>query len=385
VAILAAGLLIVGSSNGIPARATARNTSLATAADTHGVAKFYFDSRTKLDGRSYLYSIDADGSHLRRVGPLGSQDPSLSLDGRRLAYEFQATDDFLGPRHLVVANIDGSGAHAITPTKSELAYTPAWSPDGRRILYGHGGGGPGTGVYVINADGRHRVRVPHTDEGTNPAWYPNGRRLAYVVGLDPCCKAYSINLDGRSKVPIRGPSSIHGMDVSPDGRKVAFSAAAPNSTTKHYRSQIVVQDVVTGRVLQLTSTAGCALNPRWSPDGAVIFYPKCQRDSQDRAALGKSTLMSIRPESGAKPTAVFPRQLDLFGLAILRTPPTVTPKPGASGSASPPTSSTGAPSQTTSTASEDSSSRTVPVAIAAVLLGLLAAAIGAMYRRLRTR
>jgi Tol biopolymer transport system component len=353
------------------------------AAPIHGAAAFYFHSRTKIGGITRIYAIDADGTHLRAIGPSGGASPAISPDRGRLAYEVATSTNFYGPRHLVVSNIDGSRPHTITPVNvKEIAYTPAWSPDSRRLLYGRGPGGPGTGVYLINADGTRRQAIANTTEGTNPAWFPDGKRLAYILGLDPCCSAYRIGLDGRGKVPIRGPGGKHGMDVSPDGRRLVFAASAPNSTTASPRSEVVVVDLGTGRAHVLTRAVGCVLNARWSPDGTSVFYPLCKRDAKGAYQVGKSTLMQTPADGSAAPRPVFARQLDMNGLEVLPAPP-APPKAAATAPATPGASSS--PGATTpATAKNSSSSRAIPITIAGVVLALLLAAVAIFARRSRT-
>lgn len=90
-----------------------------------------------------VWVLELDDGTLRRVGPRGAREASVSADGRRLvyrgpggagdSYDIVLVDLLTGDRRVVA-----SGRYA----------KPHWSPDGRRLLLGslHG-------VYLVDVDG----------------------------------------------------------------------------------------------------------------------------------------------------------------------------------------------------------------------------------------
>ena len=125
-------------------------------------------------GGTELYSVNADGSALRRLtwSPEVEQAPSWSPDGTRIAYE-----SFLGGNcHVWVMNADGSGQTELTSGTQDM--DPAWSPDGTQIAFARPSSN-GWNLFVMNADGSALRRVSDVF-GNSPAWSPDGRRLAYV-------------------------------------------------------------------------------------------------------------------------------------------------------------------------------------------------------------
>ena len=84
-----------------------------------------------------------------------------------------------------VMNADGSNLKAF-PTGLEKAWEPAWSPDGRHLLFSQPPANPRdlatakTTIYVAELSGANR-RLVATVPGVLqiPRWSPDGRRVAY--------------------------------------------------------------------------------------------------------------------------------------------------------------------------------------------------------------
>jgi TolB protein len=68
-------------------------------------------------------------------------------------------------------NADGSGQRNLTQNAAK-DYAPAWSPDGRQIVFASDRDGR-SGIYVMDADGGSVRRITeHPADDEYPAWRP---------------------------------------------------------------------------------------------------------------------------------------------------------------------------------------------------------------------
>ena len=76
---------------------------------------------------------------------------------------------------------------------------PAWSRDGRTIVFVSWRDGNGE-VYAMDADGSGpRNLTQHPAKDVRPAWSPDGRRIAFVSRRDGNAEVYVMNADGSGK------------------------------------------------------------------------------------------------------------------------------------------------------------------------------------------
>ncbi len=160
-----------------------------------------------------------------------------------------------------------------------LVGTPAPAAQPHRIAYVRAGS-----IYVLS--GATATRLTRDADDTRPRWSPDGRRIAY----GHAGRLWVINADGTGAVPV-ATGQVGGADWSSDGRWLAFTAPGCTGTPGVFRVS------ATGGIPQALFPASCrgsappAAAPRhgasgslparlradgsvaWSPDGTRIAFP----------------------------------------------------------------------------------------------------------------
>ena len=133
-----------------------------------------------------VYSVDPNGTGLRNLTP-GSRDqfwPAWSADGKRIVYvEADGASGLdISGYELWTMNADGSRKRRLT-SNAAADQQPAWSPDGKWIVFSRRTGHGNFDLAVIRANGgrvRLLTRTNDLDE-LLPTWAPDGRRIAYLL------------------------------------------------------------------------------------------------------------------------------------------------------------------------------------------------------------
>jgi len=137
--------------------------------------------------------MNVDGSDLHVVeAPAGwtFSHPFLSPDGNKITGQMDT--GWFGDSAIFVMNADGTDLARLTPAgaNSILALTPAFSPNGKQIVFGSLGWGD-FGLYVINVDGTGLQRVGERDAGWADPLFVNDRIMFLFDN-----EIYSMKTDG---------------------------------------------------------------------------------------------------------------------------------------------------------------------------------------------
>ena len=228
---------------------------------------------------------------------------------------------------------------------------PAWSRDGRTIVFVSWRDGNGE-VYAMDADGSGpRNLTQHPAKDVRPAWSPNGRRIAFVSRRDGNAEVYVMNADGSGKRNLtRDRASDDDYPTwSRDGRKLAFlRGALVHSRTvtvgaggpyDSYQLYVMNADgsglrrlthprlgtnrlvwspdgrtIYDGRYLVSTDGSGSrmlpyiTLTPVWSPDGRRIAFTRPPRARTGPGPCCDASPQVRRRASGSPPGGPGPRQ-----------------------------------------------------------------------------
>jgi TolB protein len=232
--------------------------------------------------KSELFVIREDGSGLRRLtrNAVGDYGPSWSPDGKRIL--FASNRD--GDDELYVMDANGRNVRQLTRNRGRADLTGQWSPDGRWIAFASDRARPGEHeIYVMRANGTGARRLVRTvnrpgwqDAQFSPAWSPDGNRIIFSMTVsEGNPELFVAGVDGRGLRRLtftRGDSETFGDDTMPDwardGRSVVFV-----SNREGRSSDVWVMNASGARQRPVARRPGADdWHPRYSPDGRKIAF-----------------------------------------------------------------------------------------------------------------
>jgi hypothetical protein len=257
--------------------------ALASAADTP--RWIVFSGEPGGTSLPQLFRIQTTGAGLEQIttGARPATQPAFSPDGRRIVFARLGSGIFR-------ANLDGTGLQRLTSGGRDTF--PVWSPDGKRIAFVR----PYRvewRVYVMSASGAGQRRLPQAPPTGRPSWTANSKSLfiptaAAIAKLDARTgrvqKRYAVLLD---------LAVSQATTVSPDSRTFAFIARRPPTGPPDCGESncpafalYVAPASKPGRRRRIANDTGPA---GWSPDAKSVVFVVRGALTLEVVASGKQT------------------------------------------------------------------------------------------------
>ncbi|MDX2162223.1 MAG: LpqB family beta-propeller domain-containing protein [bacterium] len=238
---------------------------------TYNIVYSAFDDGSALPG---LYRSRADGTTMQTLGnPAdGFTDVAFSPDGERVAFTRPIEQNGVtAPQLFVMSLANPADAAPITVMTSPTLIQPAWSPDGRVIVFVSAEDGDDD-LWIIDSDGNNlRQLTANNTTDRAPAFSPDGTKLVYASDQDSpgFSEIYELDLQTNAVTRLSDEAGSNYDPVyAPDGERIAFIS------TQGGDGDVYIMDADGQRKFLLSIDDGGAEDraPRFTPDGAYLAY-----------------------------------------------------------------------------------------------------------------
>ena len=260
---------------------------------TQNGSYYYEVNRTTRD--VYIAELDlATGKLLAPPSPaaqrfVGSNDrPAWSPDGRQLLYLSRRAPGLWGARALCVRSTESGEVRELVSKLDQTVIWAGWFPDGRSLLartYSQ--------LYRIDVQTGDfsPVTLSNKPLGWPPACSRDGKAIFYHPNTGVSIVVRDLQTGQEKELhSIAEPSYYSGgVTVSPDGQQLAFMVAEKESGSKVIKVMPAAggatRDLLRG--VQLPGPSQMA----WTPDGLSLLFPQGASSADSKAALW---LVSVR-------------------------------------------------------------------------------------------
>lgn len=270
-------------------------------------------------GSLWRQKIGTETARQLTAGPGYDYQPDCSPDGRWIVYVSYADDAM----DLWALDLENMHTRQLT-SGGAVNVEPRFSPDGKRIVfvstsYNHrfhvfsGDFANGELSNVQRVTGEDRSPLPRYyysefDTEISPAWSRDGREILYISNRG---HLYGTGGFWRMKAAVGAPAyEIHYEETnwkarpefSPEGKRIVYA-----SYLGRQWHQLWTMPADGGDAFQMTYGDYDNINPRWSPDGKRIAFISNRTGNTSLWILdlpgGKQTQVPVRNKQYLKPTA----------------------------------------------------------------------------------
>ena len=223
----------------------------------------------QLDGNYwnvYLYDTFTHALYQLTNNGADNTTPRINPSHTRIAFS-----SFLdGYTELIYSmNLDGSD---VTPISHISGYSPYWSPDGTKIVFGSTWYQSEGEIYTMATNGYDlQPLTDNTVYDGMPSWSPDGTKIAYVSYVTGSYRVWVMNTDGTGAVQLSQEAYSGRPAWSPDGSQIAYDCDFDNDTWQ----ELCLMNSDGSNRHMVFNPGGAntdALSWGWNPGGTSLTY-----------------------------------------------------------------------------------------------------------------
>lgn len=215
-----------------------------------------------------IYLSDEQGKKRIKVLDATANDgyPVVSPSGKQIA--FYGKYDKRKTWSIHTADIDGNNMRRLTNVKNVWDSAPAWSPDGKTIVFAREYKGENgkwqEEIWLMSADGSEQRQIKAL-EG-RAAEFMQDERLLFQSKASPSQISIA-NIDGSNVIKLTSDESNNmSPKISPDGSQIAYLS------NRDGNQEVYVMDIDGTNQKRLTINSVVEWDPAWSTDGSKVFF-----------------------------------------------------------------------------------------------------------------
>ena len=251
---------------GLMASSQETNTSkltpytIAYSATESGTIEIYSEDT---DGKSTVKSTNTEGGYL-----------AWSPNARHFAFYYKYDEKKTWSIHTI--NNDGTNRKRLTHEKYKWDNSPAWSPDGKKIVFARAYKDSTENwqkeLWIMNSDGSDQTQIESLNGG-GPYFTPIGKLVFHSEFKDKKHEISIANMDGSNIIHLTdNEAEDWHPEVSPDGKQIAFMSDRDGN------HEIYVMNIDGSNQKRLTNNEFNDWYPSWSPDGSQLIFSSLRNE-----------------------------------------------------------------------------------------------------------